>query len=400
MVRVTRSKKKRASLQTLPPFNTTGTEPVDKIPIEILAYILTFLSIQDKFTVKTVSKKWNVASFMALREQDAICIEDSNEYLESCSSESHMTGSSRGNNIPLMAVEFAEERKRFFSQMLNLKVFHLRTKHPRLRIVKYYLTSPLASKLECLQLTSLPFTVCLPNLRHFHALSLQRSSLESILNGSPRLTTLRVDLRVGSRITTDYFDLLLKLPKGLEVVEITSKTCDLLAIISSPAMATLKALKFKSACTHLTFVTPVSSYDYRVIIKNPLNLKYLNLNLDWEAQPDYGIISKILLFIKSCKLLTEITVRTNIFCLEDYVSIFSSLSGLNSIELEGLSIEPCDDLFKVIAEKNKTSLCDLMLKWVVITDDSPNILANLTSLQRLILDVFNVDQNVSHKCVV
>ena len=357
----------------------TEQSPIDRLPVEMLAYVISFLSIHEKCTVKRVCKTWKQASEMALLEQTSLCIEDQRSArTQPCSMSSHASGYILGNSLNHLALKYVGQRRLFFDKVKNLKVFHLRTMCPRVLIAKHILTTPIGQHLVCLEIATLEFAVNLPNLKHFKSDLVNITSLQSVLENSPKLTELRVDLRKrnSASVTSDYFDLLLKLPLGLRHVKVTGQRCDLLAIISSSAIPSLESLIFDEAQS-IYSTSNVISADPRISPKMPLKLKVFSVAIDLST--DYILLSMIKRFMRTCVNIEEVGLLGTL-APEDCEDIFVGKKKLTKVQILGLVNDNLDNLIKSICQSNQTSLGYLELGFITITEDT---LINLTEAKRL-----------------
>jgi hypothetical protein len=330
--------------------------PIGMLPIEMLAFIFTFLSIQGKQKVKFVSKLWNHASRLAFHDVTHLCIEDTmDKVVQPCTSASHSTGRPLGNSVHHLALRLAHQRKTFFKDIVKLKVFHLRTKSPRILISKSVLTTSVAQHLQCLEMSSLEFAISLPCLKHFKAGLVNPASFRSVIENSPRLTEMRVNLKTRGRIVADYFDLLLKLPHGLKHCQIESRSCDILAIISSPAVSTLETLIFR--CDYVTVdIANIAVDDPRISLGKPSNLRVIKLHIfpGFTDNGDDTTPEFLQRFLKTCLTLEQLKLDTVVEIPEE---VFSPLKKLKNVSIRCPQFRGnFDNVIKKICQVSKDSL--------------------------------------------
>lgn len=356
--------------------------PIAILPLEMLAYILSFLTIRETLKVKTVCKLWYHASGLSLGVNDmALCIEEKPGTAgQPCTKVCHSTGAQHGNSVPVSALKLVAQRRRFFRDIPKLTVFHLRTKGPRLLISKFVLTTPVGQHLQCLELSILEFPVSLPSLKHFKAGCVNLASFESVINNSRRLTELRVDLRRNCKITIDYFNALLRLPIGLKFCKITGRSCDFLAVISSEAMLTLETLKFEFVPGSKSEVSDIVPGDRRVSPKIPLKLQALSCDVHFGMNMDEPTSHIIKRFMKTCRGLEQVRLSFPFTSFLSPEEVFVGLKTLKKVEIQSLYHGNCDTILKQICDSCSESLEELQLSWNKITSDT---LLSIVNAKRL-----------------
>ena len=375
----TRSQTKITNIQT----NEVKTTDMNRLPAEIFFLIIQRLSLENKFVLKAVCKKWHTFLIShILPKQHKLSIEKDDFSYCHCIDPDHQFNLHDKDSIPIVAVREYRNRKKFFEkEVTGVKVLKICEDTDVNRVTKYCLSEGLSSSLECVDIARLeePLVKVLPNLKHFTSGNINLISFISVLEYCPILTHLSVC--TFQFVSDNFVDTLMKLPKGLQYLKLGGKTSNSLAVFCSPAMETLETvLLYSGWYSSQSFDKP----DAR--IKPAPSLRSFSMKCYMGSEEDQRMNIE---FIKKCPALKKIDLYVEELTLEDYVNIYSGLSNLEIISL-ALKFE-FDDVIRMILERNKKSLkhlyiCtpkDLYIDRLLLNLESMEKLAEFPNLQTL-----------------
>ena len=321
---------------------------MNQLPIEITSEIVFRLpNIQAKIRCKTLSKYWKEAALAALSRQECLCFERADDYLNlmpywiKC----------RDRKSQLKIEMFANNRFRrnFFSEFCYLKVIRFPQDFAKkfTCVWRYYLTGGPHQQLEYLQIYQLEFSVNLPNLRHLSCHGLTVEALQSIINNSPHLTQLILGVyqltsnRGKSKRVENFYDVLSRLPLGLESLRIRCNETDVFAVLSSPAMTTIKYLYFDDVWTK-----EAGSFDKLKFRCSP-HLQIFGINGRFSENRRYS--NTLFNYLTTAKNIKRVELNTTWLSEKDRDTLFKT------VELEGtyLAVEDRVTLFNRSSEKIK-----------------------------------------------
>ena len=344
-------------------------------------------SVQEKVRCKTLSKCWKDAAIVALSRHECLSFGEKDGYIyymphriKCWGKESHTFDEEFQLNIKVM--DSYQLRRKFFSEFRCLKVIIFPPDRKFTRVWKYYLTKGPHQHLECLQIYHLELLVNLPNLRHLSCKGLTVEALNSIINNSPHLTQLTIDVnRVAgqkNKSIENFSDVLGRLPLGLEYLKMKCSDTDVFAVLSSPAMKTIKCLYFDGdPCSATT------SFDKLECCASP-TLEIFGINGIFRF--NHKCSNTLLDYLRTAKNMKKVELDTTWLFIKDRITLLKSWSHMTIIKLRSIFEETgMDELINVILTNNRDTLNALYL-YVVgsLNRDSWEKLGNFPVLKRLI----------------
>ena len=364
---------------------------MNQLPIEVTSEIISRLSsVKEKVRCKTLSKCWKDAAIAAFSRQECLSFESANGFTndmphwEKCwDRESHALKKESQLNIEV--IDSNRFRRKFFSEFCCLKVIHFPEDQKFTRVWKYYLTEGPYQHLQCLLIYHLEFPVNLPNLRHLSCDDLTAEALNSIINNSPHLTQLIIDvdqqltfIRRKKKTTEDFSGVLSRLPLGLKYLRIKCCGTDVFAVLSSPAMTTIEYLYFDKILRKGT-----GSFDKLTFCPSP-NLETFGIN--GMFCEDHRCSNTLLHYLRTATNMKKVELETTWLSVEHRVTLFNRWSGMTIIKLGMMGKETgLDKLIDVIFANNHETLHTLDLGDSSSLDqDSWGKLGNFEALRGLI----------------
>ena len=283
----------------------TKTTDMNRLSPKVFFLIIKRLPIKNKFLLKAVCKKWHtfVISHI-LPKQHKLSIEENLYYRGRCIHPDHQFQFRDKNSVSLDPVRGNRNRKRFFEkEVTGVKVLKFCGVTDADQVTKYCLSEGPSSSLECLDIVYIeePLVKVLPNLQHFSAENISLVSLISVLQYCPVLTHLSIDI---SQFSDDFVDTLMNLPKGLQYLNLGGRSCDILAVLCSPAMETLECLILQNIFTPV--LPRFNKPDAKV--KPAPRLERFLLSCNMEREEDKKMIVD---FIMECPILKKIDLRVS-----------------------------------------------------------------------------------------
>ena len=360
---------------------------MNQLPVEVTTKIISRLSsVKEKVLCKTLCKYWKDAALAALSRQECLSFDKGRiftyymSYWVKCwDRESHVLNEKSQLNIEV--IDSNRFRRKFFSEFCCLKVIRFPIDKNLTRIWKYYLTEGPHQHLQCLQIYRLEFPVNLPNLQHLSCEALTVEVLDSIINNSPHLTQLRINVyQLTQRkkiVTDDFCDVLSRLPLGLKYLTINCDEMNIFAVLSSPAMATIKYLCFNRVCSK-----EIESFNKLTFRPSP-NLETFGINGFFSD--DRRCSNTLLHYLRTAKNIKKVELSTTWLSVEDRVTLFNRWSDMTMIKLEMMGEAPVlDELIDVILRNNRETLGTLYLGDFSVDRDLMKKLGNFAVLKKLV----------------
>ena len=348
---------------------------MNRLPPEIFFHIIKRLPIKNKLLLKAVCKKWHTLIIsLVLPTQHKLSIENHFYFSCKCIDPDHQFKFRDNNSVSVLSVTANLEGKRFFeNDVTGVKVLKFCGERDANQVMKYHLSQGPSSSLECLDILYLeePLVKVLPNLQHFYANSINLVSLTSVLQYCPVLTHLSIDIR---KLSNGFVNTFMNLPKGLQYFKLGASSCDVLAVLCSPAMQTLESvlLRVNLSASGQSFINKNAR------VKPAPSLRRFSLKCYMDREQDRKMIVDLM---KECPVLKKIDLRVSGLTLEDNVNIYSRLSNLEMINL-GLHFK-FDDVIPMILERNEYSLKYLEIGNFLLNLESMEKLAEFITLQTL-----------------
>ena len=361
---------------------TTTTTNINRLPAEVFLHIIKRLPIKNKFLLKTVCKKWHtfVISHI-LPEQHKLSIEKGYFTTCRCIDPDHKFKFRDNNSITVLPVKAARNRKRFFEkEVTGVKVLKLCGESDA--VMKYCLSGGPSLILECLDVVYLeePLVKVLPNLQHFSAEFINLVPLTSVLQYCPMLTHLSIDTRES---LDNFMDTFMNLPKGLQYLNLEGRSCDILAVLCSPAMQTLESILLLIRSTSPIYNKPGGRFKPGTKIECAPRLQRLSVGGFIDTEEDRKMVVDLM---KECPVLKKIDVAGTGLTLEDHVNIYSQLSNLEMIKITVLNVTSqlqFDEVIPIIVERNRKSLKYFQIGNLLLDPESMKKLAEFKNLQTL-----------------
>ena len=362
---------------------------MNQLPVVVTSKIISRLSsVKEKVRCKTLSKCWKDAAVCALSLQECLSFDESTSYkagyiprwIKCWDTESHVCNNKSQLNIKVISSE--RFRRKFFSEFCCLKVIRFPENENFTPVWKYYLTEGSYQHLECLEIYHLEFPVNLPNLRHFLCEGLTVEALNSIINNSPHLTQLIIVVyqltKQERKPTEDFSDALSRLPLGLEYLRINCYETDVFAVLSSPAMTTIKCLCFDKVAHKET-----GSFKKLQFRPSP-KLEIFGFNSGRSENRRYS--NTLLDYLRTAKNMKEVELDTSWLSIEDRVILFNEWSSMTRIILGSMDeTTALDELIDVILKNNRDTLDKLaLIDFCFLNRDSWEKLGNFPLLKKLV----------------
>ena len=360
---------------------------MNQLPIEMTCEIISRLSsVKEKVRCKTLSKYWRDAAICSLSRQKCLSFHEEHGYLSSISywikcwdKDCHVFNEDSRLDIKMFAKN--EFRRKFFSEFCYFKVIRFPEDQKFTRVWKYYLTEGPYQHLQCLQIYYLDFSVNLPNLRHLSCQGLTIEALDSIINNSPHLTQLTIDiygvLQRKNQSTENFSDVLSRLPLGLEYLNIKCFETDVFAVLSSPAMATIKCLYFDRVLWSET-----GSFDKLEFRPSP-HLEIFGINGMFSRNRRCSNI--MLDYLRVANNIKKVELNTSWLSVKNKMTLLKKWSDMTMIKLGMMDQETkLDELIDIILRNNRNTLDALDLgDFCSLERESWKKLGNFPGLTRL-----------------
>ena len=373
---------------------------MNQLPVEVTTEIISRLSsVKEKVRCKTLSKYWKDAALAALSRQECLSFDKGRiftyymSYWVKCwDRESHVLNEKSQLNIEV--IDSNRFRRKFFSEFCCLKVIRFPIDKNFTRVWKYYLTEGPYQHLECLQIYRLEFPVNLPKLRHFSCEALTVEVLDSIINNSPHLTQLKINVyqltQRNMNVAENFCDVLSRLPLGLKYLTINCYETDIFAVLSSPAMTTIKYLCFDSV-----WRKKIQSFNKLKFRPSP-DLEIFGIN--GMSSEDRRCSNILCDYLRTAKNVKKVELETIWLSVEDRVTLFKRWSDMTMIKLEMMGKTPAlDELIDVILRNNRETLDILYLGDSSVDRDLLEKLGNFPVLKKLVCLDRQVSFTISEK---
>lgn len=227
---------------------------MDGLVEEVLIVIISKLKLRQKFVVKVVCRYWYDVVISDLQKQEIVSFGSLDQDIK-CLGKSHNVPRHPSSfRLPMTSVTSRLYQRVTLEHLTRIKITRLGSSASWL--LHYFMNLPY-QPLECLEMSYLDFEVNLPNLKHFSCHGISSKALESVLT-SPSLTHLNLNLRIARSSRSrkrksynrglnpyrqqDYYDVFSRLPYGLEYLKVCGSSSLFNAVLSSPAMSTLKTI--------------------------------------------------------------------------------------------------------------------------------------------------------------
>ena len=361
---------------------------MNQLPIEVASEIISRLSsVKEKVRCKTLSKYWKDAAIGALSRQACLSFGETRGFLDymlhwvKCwDRESHVFNEDSKLNIKV--IRSNRFRRKFFSEFCCLKIIRFPQDQSFTRVWKYYLTEGPHQHVQCLQVFYLEFPVNLPNLRHLSCEGLTVEVLNSIINNSPHLTqlTLNVYRRIErkNQATENFSDVLSRLPLGLQYLRMKCFETDVFAVLSSPAMTTIKCLYFDKVWRSET-----GSFDKLEFCPCP-HLEIFGIKDEFRSIKNHKRSNTFLDYLRTAKNMKRVELSMTWLSVEDRVTLLNRWSDMTMIKLGINENTELDELIDVILTNNRETLETLHLGvFTSVKRDSWEKLGNFSVLKRL-----------------
>ena len=307
---------------------------MNELPIVVTSEVISRLSsVKEKVRCKTLSKYWRDAALAAFSRQECLSFERADDYLNLMPYWIKCRDRKSQLNIEILTNN--RFRRKFFSEFCYLKV--IRFPHDFSKrftcVWRYYLTEGPHQHLQYLQICQLEFPVNLPNLRHLSCSELTVEALNSVIDNSSHLTQLIVGVdqltsnRRKSKGAGNFYDVLSRLPLGLESLRIRCNETDVFAVLSSPAMTTIKYLYFDDVWTKED-----GSFDKLKFRRSP-HLQIFGINGMFSENRRCS--STLLDYLRTAKNLKRVALNTTWLSVEDKDTLRETLE----LEATWLAVE-------------------------------------------------------------
>ena len=306
---------------------------MNQLPIEVTTEIISRLStIKEKVRCKTLSKYCKDAAVAALSRQQCLSFSRADDFWNFIPYRIKCRDRASRLNIEMFGNN--RFRRKFFSELCCLKVIRFPVDRKWTCVWRYYLTEGPYQHLQYLQVYLLEFPVNLPNLRHLSCIGTTIEALDSIINNSPHLTQLAINVyqltfnRRKKKPTENLCDVLSRLPLGLESLRITCYETDVFAVLSSPAMSTIKYLYFDS-------IQIKEAWSLKELKFHPSpNLEIFGINGMFSENRRYS--NTLFNYLTTANNMKRVELNTTWLSVEDRDTLFKS------VELEGTCL-PVED---------------------------------------------------------
>lgn len=307
-------------------------------------------------------------------------------WMNCCNHEKHSFDS--GSCLLIDALGSNRFRRKFFADVCRLKVLRFPEDDDYTRVWKYYLTEGPCQQLQCLQMYYLHFPLNLANLRHFSCYSLTVEVLKSIISNSPRLTHLAIDVvpksqsyrivRHRYRYPENFTNVLSRLPLGLQYLKIRGNESDVSAVLSSPAMTTIRCLYFDQ-------IQPSELYfSDHLKFRTAPQLETFGINGTFSEAGGTIYKNTLIDCLKTAVNLKRVELDSNWLTVADKIHLLSCWSGMTIINLGYMQNKTGhDQLLDMILANNRETLDTFETDNCSFGRDSWEKLGNFTRLRRL-----------------
>jgi hypothetical protein len=353
---------------------------IGNLPPEIVCMIIDRLYVGEKFVLKAVSRQWKFfTERMILNHHQRLSIEQNHlntDFPSQCLHLDHQIAFDSKNSLGLIPVRADKRRRKFFGENLtNLKVLKISHCRDAERVIKYFISEGPSSRLECLQLKEATQDIVnLPNLRHFSAIHMQVNVLETLLKNCCFLTDITADLGYSYKDFSEYFDLLLTLPRGLKYIKLGVRGLGIGAVLCSPAMETVEIMCLSHTQNSIDSTDPSSLALLKVNKASQLErltIKCHSANVEQDRLIGH--------FVRNCCSLKDIDLSIPGFNVVEIIKLYDRPWKLEKINL--VNYPPLDGLISVLHKRHQQFLRVLSLGSGEVSHTAMRKLAECVNLQ-------------------